>query len=119
MAFWNSTRGAAINDQGTVGFMADLDLGGFGIFIGPDSILDAVIQTGDPLFGSTVTDLYFNRGLNNNSQLSYFALLSDGRQVIARADPFQSPTIPEPTTIAIFTLGLLGLGVARRRRKAA
>jgi hypothetical protein len=36
---------------------------------------------------------------------------------LVRATP--APPIPEPTTIAIFTLGLLGLGAARRRRKAA
>jgi hypothetical protein len=29
---------------------------------------------------------------------------------------FQSNPVPEPTTLAIFTLGLLGLGAARRRK---
>ena len=29
-----------------------------------------------------------------------------------------APTVPEPATLAIFTLGLLGLGVARRRKAA-
>jgi len=39
----------ALNNAGEVAFGAELDSGEYGIFTGPDSILDRVIATGDPL----------------------------------------------------------------------
>ncbi len=44
-------------------FLADLDDGGKGIFTGPDPISDKVIAIGDPLFGSTVTQLAILPGM--------------------------------------------------------
>jgi hypothetical protein len=85
----------AINDAGTVAFLASLDEGGSGIFTGPNPVTDKVIATGDSLFGSTVTSLSFNRfsskGLNNAGQLTFFAQLADGISGIFRADPESTP----------------------------
>lgn len=52
----------------------------FGIYTGPDRVADKVIATGDSLFGSTVTDLAFDRdGMNNKGQIAFTAHLADGR----------------------------------------
>jgi hypothetical protein len=79
-----------INNNGEVIFLATLDAGGIGIFSGPDSAADKIIETGDPLLGSVVTDLPSNGsrlGLNDAGQVTFLASLADGREVIVRADP--------------------------------
>jgi hypothetical protein len=97
----------SINDLGSVAFLADLKKGGSGIFTGPDPAANKVIAIGDPLFGSTVTALQFSsQGLNNSGQVAFWASLADGRQVIVRADPL---AVPEPTSFALLSLGVLGL----------
>jgi acetylornithine deacetylase/succinyl-diaminopimelate desuccinylase-like protein len=48
----------SINTAGLVAFRG-CPASGCGIFTGPDPVADKVIQSGDPLFGSTVTDLQF------------------------------------------------------------
>ncbi len=84
---FNSYYGPSINDSGTVAFLAMLDDGGFGIFTGPDPVNDKVIRTGDELFGATVQGLTFGRfGLNNFGQIAFVATLSDGTEVLARAE---------------------------------
>lgn len=83
---------AAINNNGAVAFLASLDAGDEGIFTGSDPITDRVIATGDPLFGSTVTDLDFtNKSLNDFGQIAGFAELANGTEVIFRADPKPDP----------------------------
>ena len=89
----------ALNDVGTPGFLACTDpsvplsscpLGrvdtasGGGIYTGGDPVADKVIEVGDALAGSTVTQLKFTRsGLNNADEVAFRAELADGRQVIA------------------------------------
>jgi hypothetical protein len=89
----------SLNDNGNIAFLANVGAPRYGIFIGPDPIADKVIERGDTLFGSTVIDVQlWNRGLNNNGQLAFYASLADGRQVIVRADPSSGPTsVPEPS----------------------
>jgi len=103
----------AINDAGTVAFLASLDEGGSGIFTGPNPVTDKVIATGDSLFGSTVTSLGFNRfsskGLNNAGQLTFFAQLADGSSGIFRADPESTPK-PQPVSEPASVLDLLAVG---------
>ena len=47
-------RPPSLNNEGDVAFLATLDDGTSGIFVGSDSIADRVITTGDTLDGSTV-----------------------------------------------------------------
>ncbi|HEY9794669.1 MAG TPA: choice-of-anchor tandem repeat NxxGxxAF-containing protein [Leptolyngbyaceae cyanobacterium] len=115
----------AINDAGTVAFLASLDEGGSGIFTGPNPVTDKVIATGDSLFGSTVTSLSFNRfsskGLNNAGQLTFFAQLADGSSGIFRADPESTPEpqpVPEPASVLnLLAVGALGIGTWRKRQQ--
>ncbi len=88
---FSAFRAPVINDLGTVAFLAFLDSGIHGIFIGPDPVTDRVIATGDSLFGSTVTGLGFFRGLNENNDLVFYYRLADERTGIARVkvDPSQ------------------------------
>ena len=89
---FNRFEEAAINDSGAVAFLASLDAGDEGIFLGSDPATDKVIATGDPLLGSTVTDVDFtNKSLNDFGQLSFSAELANGTQVIVRADPESEP----------------------------
>jgi hypothetical protein len=115
----------AINDAGTVVFLASLDEGGSGIFTGPNPVTDKVIATGDRLFGSTVTSLNFNRfsskWLNNAGQLTFFAQLADGSSGIFRADPESTPEpqpVPEPASVLnLLAVGALGIGTWRKRQQ--
>ena len=78
-------RGVDINNAGTVAYLADFDIGGSGIFVENQP----VIETGDILLGSTVVDLNFlNKGLNNQGEIAFWASLADGRSGIFRANPF-------------------------------
>jgi hypothetical protein len=81
--------GPAINDSGDVAFNGTLDGGfGTGIYTGPDPAADSVIEVGDTLGGSVVTNaLVCSEGLNNNGQVAFVAQLEDGRTLIVRADP--------------------------------
>jgi hypothetical protein len=81
----------AVNAAGRAAFLAyrmPAAGSGSGIFTGPDAVADKVIATGDPLFGSTVTGLAFDRdGLNDAGQIAFRAQLADGRHVVVRAEP--------------------------------
>jgi hypothetical protein len=107
-------EGPDINDHGTVAFLAELDAGSSGIFTGSDSLANKVVATGDPLFGSIVTELFFLRGgLNNAGQIAFLVSLADERRVIVRATP-----IPEPSPSLLLATSLLGLvGYHWRRRR--
>jgi hypothetical protein len=100
-----------LNQDGTIVFHASLDAGGTGIFSGPDAIADRIIAVGDPLFGSTVSDLLFEagtRGLNDAGQVVFAYHLADGRGGIAVASP-----VPEPASLSL----LLAAGAATLRRR--
>jgi hypothetical protein len=98
-----------VNASGAFAFLGLLDNGTSGIWAGTDPLNDLVIATGMPLFGSTVSNLHFYRGLNDFGQMAFEADLADGRHVIARADP-----VPEPSV-----LGLMVAAAALLRRQWA
>jgi hypothetical protein len=97
-------------------FLAGLRSGGSGIFRGPDPVADVIIASGDPLFGSTVANVFFTEGgLNDNGQVAFVAQLEDGREVVVRAQP-----VPEPSSLVLGVTGaLFGLGYWWRRRVCA
>ena len=84
----------AINDGGTISFLGQVrSTGAGGIFTGPNPSLDAVIQTGQSLFGSTVVELGAGpRTLSNSGQVVFFYRLADGRRGLALADPSGNKT---------------------------
>ena len=102
-----------INNRGTMAFVASLDSGGEGLFIGTDPLAERVILTSEPLFGSTLASIIpgFDQSpgiidLNDYGQIAFHYQLADGRQGIAVATP-----IPEPSLAALM---LLGMGVLWR-----
>lgn len=119
----------AINDRGTVAFLADLDEGGRGIFTGSNPLTDKAIGIGDMLFGSAVQELgFFREGLNNSGQLAFFASLADGTSGIFRADPDSgmesgpksaTTSVPEPASeIGLLMFGAFGVAaIAKHQRK--
>jgi hypothetical protein len=78
-------------------FFATLDAGGHGLFTGADPVADKVIQTGDPLLGSTVTGLQqlARTSMNDAGQIGFVAYLANGDVVVARANPLSGP-LPLP-----------------------
>ena len=98
-----------INASGMVAFEATLDLGGgAGIFTGPDPIGDKVIQSGDALFGSTVTEVEL-ADLDDAGRVAFEAHLADARFVVGRADP-----VPEASARLEAAVALLAVAVVRR-----
>jgi hypothetical protein len=89
-----------INAVGQFAFVGKLDGGGTGLFTGTDPVTNRVILTGDELFGATLTDLSFYRGLNNRGQLAFIYALSDNRTGIAIATPASASPQPVITNIA-------------------
>jgi hypothetical protein len=89
-------RPPSLNNNGDVAFLADLDSGGSGVFVGPDPINDRVISTGDALDGSTVQNITFcEEGLSDTGELAFVAQLADNpdtpeddsRKAVFRATP--------------------------------
>jgi hypothetical protein len=87
-------RPPSLNNQGDVAFLATLDDGTSGIFVGPNPVADRVISTGDTLDGSTVQNLTFcEEGLSDSGELAFVATLEDTstpegfRMAVFRATP--------------------------------
>ena len=99
----------AINNDGTVAFLAITDDNRLGIFTGDDPDADKVIAIGDPLFGSTVRSLSFERGLNDAGDIAFTYRLADGRSGIGVAE-----VVPEPAALGLAALA--GVAMLRRPR---
>ena len=97
---FGGSRSLTINDNGTIIFVATFkDVNGVtqtGLFTGPDPVNDKVIATGDPLFGSVVGSITFDRvGFNNQGQVAFRAALNNGNSMVVRADPSNGGTTVE------------------------
>jgi hypothetical protein len=80
-------RGALIGGAGGVVRIAKPAGGNLGLFSGPDPETDKILAVGDRLLGSTVADLAANPvSVNGAGQVAIRASLTDGRQLILRAD---------------------------------
>ena len=120
-----SVEAVALNHGGQVAFQIE-DGNNFGIYTGPDPVVDKVLASGDPLCDATVTDIDFQRyGQNDAGQLALYVRLSDGRNLIVRADPATGPggdciTVPEPgSPPAAAGAALALIGLRRLTRRAA
>ena len=95
---WVGSNGP--NDFGTIQFTVDKanqDFGAFGIISNDGDTLKSVqIAAVTPADFKEVKQIEFSLG-----------------------DPIDPPTVPEPTSMALLGVGLLGLGVTRYRRKTA
>jgi hypothetical protein len=105
----------SINASGQIVFLADLDSGEEGLYLGANPVTDKLIQTGDMLFGSTVTDLnYFAAGFNDAGQVAFHYTLGNGVVGIAIAS-----VVPEPASIVLVSAFAAALTLGARRRQSA
>ena len=94
--------------------------------VGSDPVEDKVLAVGDALCDDVVTEIYFHRyGLNDSDELALGVALSDGRQLIVRAEPGAGPggecirfPVPEPdgvlgAVVAVAALAALAGGMQR------
>jgi uncharacterized protein (TIGR03437 family) len=92
-----------VNSNGEIAYYAKFNISPFveGIFTGPDKVADKVIATGDPLFGSVVSEVTApqyttGRFLNDKGQVAFAYKLSNGLAGVAVATP-QASQAPLPT----------------------
>ncbi|TWT32320.1 hypothetical protein KOR34_40830 [Posidoniimonas corsicana] len=81
--------GAIVNNSGGLLFSAVFDNGRIGVFDGTDVDEDRVVGTGDPLFGSIVTEIAAYDAYNDAGQFAFRYALADGREGIAIAAPIR------------------------------
>lgn len=84
---FESFRGALIDDEGRVVFIATPRGGRLGVFCGPDPDVHGVIGLGVPLLGSTVEDFALNPvSINGAGALGVRFKVADGRQFVAKME---------------------------------
>jgi hypothetical protein len=78
-----------------VAFLATLDDGTTGIFVGPDPVEDRVITTADTLDGAKVTNLTFcEEGLSDSGELAFIATFEDPVTLEPRVAVFRATPVP-------------------------
>jgi hypothetical protein len=100
-----------INNLGVIAFQAKLDNKQIGIYTGVDPAQDRVIEVGDSLFGSALTELYGNPQINDRGDVAFTYRLDDGTYGIAVAR-----VVPEPAVglLAMFALIQIAYGIRKR-----
>jgi len=85
--------------------------GGRGLYVelaGAGGSLMPLLNTGDPLFGSTVSNITLGSTGFDNNTLAVAYTLADGRSGIA------TTSVPEPASVGLL---LVGAGIILRRRR--
>ena len=109
-----------LNSKGELAYYAKFGISPFvqGIFTGPDKVADRVIATGDPLFGSVVSEVtppQFTTGrfLNDNGQVAFAYKLSNGLAGVAVATPVPSgAALPKITDNGVVNGASFAIGAA-------
>lgn len=99
-----------LNNSGRFLFQAFRTGGGIGVYTGP-APFEKVIEIGDPLLGSTLTNFIFlglGTHMNDSGQVVFLAFLADGRQVLVRADPVTAPSDLTVTSLTAPAIGGAG-----------
>ena len=85
---FESFRDVLITNDGALVLSATPQAGSLGLFAGPDPEADRILALGEPLLGSTVAEFASNPvSVNAVGNVAIRARLTDGRQLILRADP--------------------------------
>lgn len=92
-------------------FALNLDPDGTSFWSG--SFADGLLHKIDIASGALLQTI--NTGAPNN----FFGVAVFGEITVGGPGPGPGPTVPEPTVLSIFALGLLGLGLTQRSRKHA
>jgi hypothetical protein len=105
----------SISNMGSIAYLGIRADSIRGIYTGPDSSLDKVIEVGDALDGSTVSDLNYGRdGLNDLGQVAFWARLADGRQGV-----YIATAVPEPASGFLLAASVGALLLFHRFRRLA
>ena len=96
----NYFTGPGISNDGTVVFAASLGNEQCGLFHGPDAIRDRIIQTGDPLFGSTLISIQFS-AVSSNGKVAFIYQLANELSGIAVATPVRGAAGTQPGSLAM------------------
>ncbi len=123
-ANFNLSAGAGTvtaNSSHTIGAVFDFDdINGtdnfMRLFIDQEEVASLNIGNQVPFYGDTNSDLWF--GSVHDTGLFYQGTVSDVRISDIALTGDQMMAIPEPGILAVFGIGLLGLGLCRRGRRA-
>lgn len=112
---YSSFGESSLNNSDRIAFLATLDSGVKGIYTGVNPLTSKIIEVGDALDGSIVTDLLFYReGLNDFDQIAFSTKLADGRGGVYIAT---IAAVPEPATLALLGAAGLGAGIWLHHRR--
>jgi hypothetical protein len=105
-----------VDTAGTPNLPVDLIVGLFGGSNGAGYLLDNVVLTAGPTSGTGFFEIEFlNKNGTNTPALSHLTLIGGNFTSV----PTPPTGVPEPMTLGLFGLGLLGMGVMSRRKLAA